>query len=84
MCHPCVYTTALDVCRLMLNNSQKSVLKAAFTYNCFPNKTTLMQLAQQTGLTKQRVSQWFTTRRSYIRRIRKEGTPSINERYGNN
>ena len=66
-----------------INNSQRSVLEAAFEYNCFPNQTTLMELAEQTGLPTSKVRQWFTSRRRYIRLSRKEGTCYSNATNGN-
>ena len=68
--------------RLRLTIGQTSVLEAAFRNNCFPNKDTLMLLAQQTGLTERRVRRWLSERRTKIRHGRKEGAVPINEKKG--
>ena len=47
----------------MINKHQRSVLEASFRVQFFPNKTTLEQLALQTGLNEIKVSNWFAYRR---------------------
>ena len=47
----------------MINKHQRSVLEAAFTVQFFPNKTSLEQLALQTGLNAIKVAKWFAFRR---------------------
>ena len=68
--------------KLTLTIGQTSVLDAAFRNNCFPNKDTLMLLAQQTCLTEGRVCRWFRDKRRRIRYGRKEGANSIGEKEG--
>ena len=70
------YYTARDLTKYLawLNTSQISVLEEAFVANdWYPNRSTLMQLAQQTGLDEKRICRWFTYRRRYIRCERKKG-----------
>ena len=64
---------------LIVNLRQKSVLEAAFANNYYLNKTTLMHVAQETGLCKEQIRVWFQNRRSCIRRARNKGTISIRE-----
>ena len=52
----------------ILNISQMSVLETEFTNNPYPTKTTIMQVAQQTGLLEQRVRRWFANKRLQARR----------------
>ena len=73
--------TAVDATRLgqelskhsRPNTTQKSVLEAAFASNCYPNKTTFMQVAQETGLFEAKVRNWFMNKRSFKRRDMKYG-----------
>ena len=58
---------------------QKSLLEAAFANNSYLTETTLMHLAKQTGLGHRRIRVWFSNRRSFIRKGRKEGTISSSE-----
>ena len=62
--------------RIMINASQMPVLEAAFASNCYPNKATRIQLAQQTGLSEKRVRGWYVCRRKQTRRKIKEGNLS--------
>ena len=58
---------------------QWSVLEAAFVNSCYPNKTTLKKLAEQTGLCEQKIFGWFKRKREKIRHQGKEGTLSMCE-----
>ena len=50
-----------------LNISQISLLEEAIANFTFLNNITLMKVIQQTGLTKQRVINWFSGRRRLVR-----------------
>ena len=53
-----------------------SVLEAAFSQSPFLNKTTLKQLAQQTGLNIPKISNWFFNKRRSTRKKMKKGVLS--------
>ena len=55
------------------------VLEAAFAKNCYLNKSKLMQVAQQTGLTERTIRGWFAKRRIKLKREIKVGTLSSGE-----
>ena len=57
-----------------LEAHHESILLAAFTFNPYIDQSTLMQLVQQTGLSKQRINFWFKDKRKQLRLTRKEGT----------
>ena len=58
---------------------QRSVLEAAFVNSCYLNRTTLKQVAEQTGLGEQIITGWFRRKRNVIRHQRKKGTLSLCE-----
>ena len=51
-----------------LTTHQISTLVAAFTNNFYLNKTTLMEVALQTGLPKQAILRWFSNKRKRMKR----------------
>ena len=57
---------------LKINEQQRSVLEACFRDQFFPNKTTLEQLALQTGLKERQLSKWFTNRKCRLRQKKGE------------
>ena len=61
---------------LKLTSHQKSVLESSFAIHCYPNATTIKELAQQTMLGEKKVFTWFARRRHYIRKGISEGTLS--------
>lgn len=63
-----------------LNERQKSLLERSIadTCNYFPNKTTLKELALQTGLNEERIYRWFERKRKRIRLREGGGTLYIN------
>ena len=66
-------------CRRTLNERQKSLLETSFAFSSFPNKTTLNELALQTGLSERTVAQWFGSARHLARQGKCEGTRCIHE-----
>ena len=70
-----------NMCSSMLNSTQMSILEAAFADNRFLNETTLMKLAQKTGLDKQRIHTWFKIR-IHTGRGGTERTAMINKKEG--
>ena len=42
-----------------VNMSQKLLLEKSFVVNCYPSKSTIQELALQTGMDKKRVRAWF-------------------------
>ena len=62
--------------RLQLSAHQESVLASSFANNCYPNATTIKELAQQTMLDERRIRKWFARKRRYIRLRLSEGTLS--------
>ena len=45
------------------NRQQKSILEGSFTHLCYIDKTTLKELALQTGLRDEQVARWFKNKR---------------------
>ena len=50
-----------------LSDNQKSVLESFFTIDCYPNRTTIKELAQQTMLNEKTIRNWFTRKRGMLR-----------------
>ena len=73
----CVYIYANAIAKLPAR--QLSLLKAAFARDCYLNKSTLMQLIQQTGLGRKKILAWFRNRRFSVSRRKKEGPGSSGE-----
>ena len=46
-----------------LSRDQKSILQRSLDVNCYPNKTTIKELASETGLPEQKVCRWFDDQR---------------------
>ena len=46
---------------------QKSLLERSVADNCFPNKSTLKELALQTGLNERKIWSWFGRKRQTLR-----------------
>ena len=49
--------------RSILSMNQRLVLQRSFAVHCYLNKTTLKELAMQTGLPRRQVSKWFSDER---------------------
>ena len=64
---------------LKITEDQKSVLEASFKVRFFLNKTTRKELALQTGLTKEQVSQWFSRTRYNAREGKYEPSLFLSE-----
>ena len=62
------------------NESQVLLLDTAFNTTCYPNKPTIKQLVQQTGLTEQKIYQWFNWKRRQRREAETGTTLSIGEK----
>ena len=62
-----------------ISTYQLSLLEVAFANDYYINKTTLMQLIQQTGLNKKRIRNWFINKRTKVRHERIKGTLSTSE-----
>ena len=56
-----------------LDDQQRSALEASFNVQRFQNKTTLKELALQTGLSGKEISQWFSNKRHLKRKRRGQG-----------
>ena len=63
----------------MLTPHQISALEAVFTSNYYLNKNAVMQVAQHTGLCKERILSWFKNKRRSIKRRKDKDTISIGE-----
>ena len=61
------------------NARQLLVLEAAFADYSYVNKSRLIQVIQQTGLSRKKILCWFKHRRAAVRRGKKEGTVPISE-----
>ena len=46
-----------------LSRHQKSILQRSLNVNCYPNTTTIKELASETGLSELKVSSWFDDQR---------------------
>ena len=74
----CVHANAVSAKGTVLsahrkvNAHQLSVMKAAFDINCYLSNAKLMQVAQETGLGKEKIRTWFADRRSHIRNKRRD------------
>ena len=55
-----------------LEACHKRLLERAFALNFHPNKSTIKQLGQQTGLSDERIRYWFTKARYNMKRILKK------------
>ena len=58
---------------------QRSLLEAAFASNFYPTKTTLLQVAEQTGLGEERVRRWLINKRVRTKRAKMNETLDISE-----
>ena len=72
-------TTGVERKITKLNQYQKSVLETAFAIYPYANKTTLKELALQTGISEKQVNVWFKNKRSLTKLRKSEGAPSFSE-----
>ena len=63
-----------QITRQRLSVHQKSLLHTSLNDSCYPNKTTMKELASKTGLRKLQVSRWFENKRKAIRKRKCKGT----------
>ena len=63
--------------RTQLKRNQTSVLAASFMVKHFPNKTTVKELALQTGVREEQVSRWFRNARHRTRQRKCGGILSM-------
>lgn len=62
-----------------LTTDQVLLLETSFNTTYYPNKTTLKQLVEQTGLTERKISNWFVQKRRQTRASGTKTTISIGE-----
>ena len=58
-----------------MNKTQTCILEASFSVNRYPNRTTLKQLALQTGRREESVYHWFSRKRRKIGSEEIDGKP---------
>ena len=78
----CALHTDSYISKPRLNKHQKSVLETAFAVYAYPSKTTLKELALQTGLSMTRVYNWFVSTRKKTRQGKFVGAQSVCECVG--
>ena len=57
-----------------LSRHQKSLLQRSLNVNCYPNRTTITELASETGLSELTVSRWFDDQRWPAKKRKCRGT----------
>ena len=62
-----------------LSKNQTTILRRSFAINCYPNETTLKELARQTGLHVRRVTSWFRNKRTNTKKAKFDERQSLCE-----
>ena len=62
-----------------ISNSQKSLLEKAFNKSYYLSKSMLKLLAQQSGLSEQKIKTWFHNKRQILKCGRRQKLPSISK-----